>query len=401
MNKINKSLLGGSIALLITLNLFNIINFLFQFSMARMLSVQDYSVLATLFSIIYILTVFSESIETVLTRYTSLESDKGKLKNIFKKSIRKSWKITLFLFIFYTILAIFLAPFLKIDYFLLVINGLFIFSVFLLPIPRGIMQGRKMFWNLGGNFVLEGTIKLLLAIFLVLLGFGIYGAIGATIISTFIAFFASFIALKSVLNSKESPAITPKIYEYTAPVFFATLIITIFYSIDIVVARILFDSTTSGYYSLASILAKTLFVGTQAISKAMFPFSANNKEQGKSGNIYTNSIVILIILIIPSLVIFYFFPDILVRIFAGRYIPESAKVLFYLAIASSLISFTNLEINYKLSQGKIKGYAYLIFFILIEILLFIYFSQSILSFSISFIISSFIFFLGSILMLRK
>ena len=61
--RIHKSLWKGSIVLLIAFNIFNFFNFVFHFSMARLLSISDFGILATLFAIIYILTGFSESIQ--------------------------------------------------------------------------------------------------------------------------------------------------------------------------------------------------------------------------------------------------------------------------------------------------------------------------------------------------
>ena len=88
---INKGVVKGSIILLISFNIYNALNFFFHFAMVRMMSVVEYGILASLFSIIYILAVFTESIQTVITKYTAKETNKGKLKNILKKSFRKAF----------------------------------------------------------------------------------------------------------------------------------------------------------------------------------------------------------------------------------------------------------------------------------------------------------------------
>ena len=77
MIKINRALLGGSLILLITFNLYALINFFFQFSMARMLSIADYGTLAALYSIVYFMGVFAEPIQTVITKYSA--SNKSRL----------------------------------------------------------------------------------------------------------------------------------------------------------------------------------------------------------------------------------------------------------------------------------------------------------------------------------
>src|SRR3989344_7325738 len=121
--KIDKRLWGGGIILIIAFGIYNFFNFVFQLSMARMLSITDYGIFATLFAMIYMLSIFVETIQTIITKYSSKENDKGKLKNIFGKSLRKSFFIALVFFIFYLIIAIPLVYLLKINYYLLALSG--------------------------------------------------------------------------------------------------------------------------------------------------------------------------------------------------------------------------------------------------------------------------------------
>src|SRR3989344_1047358 len=150
LSKTSKTLLSGSILLLFTFNLYNLLNFVFHFSMARLLSIADYGVLATLFSINYILGIFTESIQTVITKYSTSLKD-GMLKNLLKRSLRKSVKISFVIFLLYLIIIIPLSYLLKISYPLMLLSGLLIFCAFLPPVVRGILQGKKMFKFLGLN----------------------------------------------------------------------------------------------------------------------------------------------------------------------------------------------------------------------------------------------------------
>src|SRR3989338_3043640 len=193
--------------------------------MARMLSIVDYGIFATLFSMIYMLAVFTESIQTIMTKYSSREDDKGRLKNIMKKALKKSGFVSLGLFITYLILAVPLSFLLRINYFLLFLTGIFIFSAFLSPITRGVMQGRKKFLALGTNMVLESGLKLLLAVALVFLGWRVYGAIIGALIGVFVAFLLSFFRWGKKKKKKEKKKKTKGIYDYANPFFFIPLII--------------------------------------------------------------------------------------------------------------------------------------------------------------------------------
>ena len=160
--------------------------------MARSLSISEYGILATLFSILYALSVFSESIQTILTKYTASEKSDGKLKNILRKSLSKSGKISFIFLLIYLILSFPLSYFLKIPYALMMINGGVIFLTFLVPVTRGVMQGKKRFKALGLNMIVESVGKIVISVLLVYLGFKVYGAMIGVLFGISISFLISF-----------------------------------------------------------------------------------------------------------------------------------------------------------------------------------------------------------------
>jgi len=369
-----------------------------------MLTISDYGVLAALFSTVYILGIFSESIQIVITKFASLENKPGKLKNIFMKSMKKASKFSFILFIIYLIVGVPLSSLLKISYPLFVINGLMVFVAFLIPVGRGMMQGRKMFGSLGANMIIESGFKLLLGVGFVFMGLGVYGAVSGAVLGPIIAIFFSFVLLKKIVSAKEIKTKTDGIYSYTKPVFVTMFSLLVFYSIDIIIAKIVFSPDVAGFYAIASILGKTIFWGTQPISKAMFPLTTEKKASKKKKtrhSIFANALGILVGLLVIAWAIFYFFPDILVRIFSGKVIPETSAILFFVALATGLLSLANLNLLYKLSRGKTQGYYNFLIFVVIEIALLFYFSANLTQFSIAFMTSSAIFLWGTVVLMNK
>ncbi|MBX4212393.1 oligosaccharide flippase family protein [Candidatus Pacearchaeota archaeon] len=395
MAKRNWGFIGGSIILFITFNIFQALNYLFHFSMARLLTISEYGVLAALFSILYILAIFSESIQTIIARYSSVEDNPGKLKNIVKKSLKKSLKVSLILFCLYTVLSFILSPILGIGVSLLLLNGIIIFSSFILPITRGVMQGRKMFGSLGINLILEGFVKFFGALALVLIGWKVYGAIAATAAAMFIAFFYSFFTLRPILNSQEKKAATPNIYAYSKPVIVVTLSTLIMYSIDIIIAKIVFSPEIAGIYAISSMMSKTIVFATQPIVKAMFPLSSQANHKGKQ-NLFRQTLMAVAGCIVVALIVFYFFPGFIIWIFSGKTIVASAQILFYLGIVMGAISLSYTILSYKLSRGMLQGYTILMGIIPIQLALMFYFSHNLVQFSMAFIVVAALFLWASV-----
>jgi len=401
LEKLKGGIFGGSLVLMITINLYFALNYFFHFAMARMLPIAEYGVLVTLYSFIYFSGMFTESIQVILSKYSTHEKDPGKLKNVIMKTFKKASKFALLILIIFLIAGVVLSRLLDVEYGLIALTGVVVFVMFLLPINRGIMQGRKKFGVLGVNMILESGVKFLLAVGLVYIGWAVYGAMVATFIALAIAIIASFGSLKEIFKSKQKEADTKGIYGYTAPVFVATMAVIAFYSIDVIMVKIFFDAEITGAYAIASTLSKVIFFGTQPISKAMFPLASESKSKKDSGKIMLSSVGMLSFCIAVSLAVIFFFPDLLIKIFSGRSIPEITSLLIYPAIAVGLISFANLSLLHKLSKGGIKNYYLLLVFVLIEIVLMSVFNDSLLEFSIAYITASSIFLWGVVFLIKS
>ncbi len=407
--KINSAIVKGSFILLILFNAYNALNFFFHFSMARLLSVEDYRVLGILSSFIYIFSIFSESVQTVVVKYTSNENDLGKIKNIMKRTFKKSFPISISLYAIYIIICFSLSYLIKVSFSLLLFNGLLLLIFFFLPITRGVLQGRKQFKAMGFNMLIEAIVKLTLAIFLVIIFTGttktVYGAATAMILSILISSFLSLIPLRKIIISKEKYAEARGMYGYSKPVFTILFILMLFFNMDLFIANIVFNKELAGAYTIASILGKTIFFGTSGIAKAMFPLSStqekNASTEKRAKNIFLNALAIMSICIFFALLFIYLFPSIIINLFTGKNIPEAAEVVFYTAFAVSLISLTSLLLFYKLSINSTNRYYLLFIPLVIQAISLYLFSSSLKEFSLAFIASSAFFMIFSYFLLRK
>ncbi|MEK6855953.1 MAG: oligosaccharide flippase family protein [Nanoarchaeota archaeon] len=412
MFKLNKELVNGSIILLIAFNIFNFLNFIFQFIMARLMSPEEYGTLAALFSIVYVSGMFSDSIQTIVTKYSSKEKDKGKLKNLFKRMYRKTLIMSVVLFILFLIGAIVLANIWETRYILIAITGLVIFPSILSPISRGIMQGRKRFSSLGGNLISEAGIKIFLTSLLVILGLSVFGVVIGLVIAMGLAFFISTFQIKDILKSKEKNMALSSIYQQSILIFIFTLALTLFYSLDVIIAKAVFSPEIAGYYAIASILGKIAFWGTQPISRAMLPIASEKTEislkNKKLKHVFRSSLLILTLGLLAVLVVFYEFPELIIRLFSGKDLIFASQILFRTGLAMAILAYSNLLLYYKIAtssqekniaNNQTKSLVYkALFFVFIIIFEFVILYNSktdLISFSNGLILSAIIFLIGS------
>ena len=94
----------SSMTLLVLMLLGNILNYIFQFSMAVMLGPADYGILAVLTSFIYLFTVPTNAIQTVMSKYTTrfnIKKEYGKIRGLMDYLIKKAFLASIFVFLGY------------------------------------------------------------------------------------------------------------------------------------------------------------------------------------------------------------------------------------------------------------------------------------------------------------
>jgi len=403
MLKFNKFVIKGSFILLIVFNIYSLFNFVFQSSMARLLSVEEYGILSALFYFIYLSSVFSETIQTIIGKYSAKESDKEKLKKTLETLFKKVFLIMLIFFFIYLILVYPIYNIFKINYVLLLLNGLVLLPLFPLAFVRGIMQGKKRFFQLGLSLLADTGMKLVFSILLILIGFGIFGAIGGLIVAFSLSLILSFFLVRDVFSFKieKGKRINLNFSKHTYNIFAVMLSIFVFFSVDLLIAQRVFDKTGAGYYSILSIIAKIIFWGTNPISKAMFPYSILKEEkQEERKGAYGSALFLLLLCIAFGLGFILLFPNLIIKIFSGKTIENGGKILFLLSLGNSFLAIANLNIIYAISQEKIKLPYLLSVVTLINIILLFYLNETMILFSLSFLIGSITFLISSFLIKR-
>lgn len=394
-------LIRGGFILFIMINLFNFLNYVFHFAMAHMLSPADYGIIVVLMSFAYIFGVPVEAIQAIISKYTTKFSDKGKIKDVILRGLKRAAKISFFLYLIFIPVAVFFAYFLKIKFLLLAITGLILISSFINPVLRGALQGKKRFNSLGASLNLESIIKLVLAIILVYFINNAYSAISAVVIASFIAFFITFIFIKDIMLEKRKNAPVKEIYSYSRSSFILFLVIMLMLSIDTILAKRFFPADLAGKYAVASIIGKMIFFGTMGISKAMFPISSEKKVKKDQRDVLKKAFALTIISIIIALAIFVTIPGLFVKIlFGGKYV-EIAGLLVYTGIAFSFLAVSNLVVMYKLSKGNVKSSSFMVVFAAIEVLLLVILSQNLFRFVIALCLSNLFMLIGSLFLKNK
>ncbi len=394
----------GAIVLFITMNFVNLLNFLIHFSMGRLLGPEDYGVFAVLMSLIFIYNIPTEAIQNIISRYTStfnLKKQNGRIKFLMNTSLKKALIFSWWIFVLSVIFALFLSKFLDINFWLILITNLTIFASFLSPVAKGVLQGRKKFGLLGNSLLIASLLKLFFAVSFVIFGFKVFGAIIGVVFGIFAGLIFSIYFNKDLFTAKEKRTSFNGIYLKSIPYFNSMLVILFVFSLDIILAKRFFSADLAGKYAVLSMLGKIIFLGTIAVSKAMFPITSESYDNHKESRwLFKKSFLVVSLLCIIAVAIYALFPELIIKILYGSRYADMAPYLIYSGIALSFLSLSNLILIYGLSTNQLRKSPYLFIFLAIEIALFYFFHKTILEYILAFMVSNIIMFIGSLFFIK-
>lgn len=398
----SSELTKGSISLLIMINIFNVLNYVFHFVNARLLGPEDYGILAAIMSILYVFTVPSEALQTVASRYTSkfkAKGEFGKIKFFIKHTVLLNIKIAAVLMIVFALLAVFfLSSLINIPIQYLLLTSLLLISLFVTPVIRGVLQGLKKFNALGANMVLESMLKIVFSVAAVIIGIRLYGIIIGLFLAILIAFFIAFFSIKEIRKVKEGEEKGIGVYRYNIDIFLATLAIILMYSLDIIIARAFFDAATAGQYAVASMLGKIIFFAVMPIGKAMFPITSERHEKGEeTAKSFRKAMMLTIALCAAAIIAYLLVPNLIIGILYGKAYLSISGILIYQGAAASLLAFANLILLYNISIKKLGNKYLLLIPVALQVALLLMFHGSLQIYSLALLTSNLGALLASIL----
>jgi len=334
-------------------------NYFYQFLMARMLMVEAYGELQSILAILAITGVLTGAISTVLVKYTADFKAKDQLNKVYSLFLLFTKKIltaAIIFFVIFVILSGYIARFLNLAsiFPLIILGATFLFS-FSNSINSGIISGLQKFKELSIISIISVFLKILSAILLVKLGFAINGAVGAVVLAGLIGYLISFYPLKFLFKKQKEKIETKEIFQYSFPVFFTLLFITLLYNVDIILVKHFFSAQTAGEYGALAILGHIIFFMTGPIVGVMFPMAAAAHSNHTDPTKVFKKTIFLVSLIGVAILFFYFiFGDFIIKILIGSKFLSISKFLGWFGLSMFLYSLVSLFSSYFLSVGKIK-----------------------------------------------
>lgn len=347
----------------------NILNYIFNLSMGRLLSESDFGLMSALNALLILVGIvgvaFSNVVAKFSAKYFGLSDDAGSSR-VLTLGLK-------FILLFSVILLLILSVAIPlISQFLHVSNYLYIFLVILaiifsliIALPQGFIQGRMQFVLLSFISLTQPLIRLLVALSLVWAGYSLLGpfvglALSVAVPAVVLLF---YVYKKYVIPSEKTStdeAYKKEFIHYTYTYFLSGIGLTLLSNTDVILARHFLSPVEAGQYAALSLMGKAIFYFTSPIGTVFFPLIAYKKEKKEA--LFKTVFFALSIILLASVglsFVYFAFPQVILAIFFPRAgYSVLANYLGFYSLYILVFSLVSLFSSYFLSVGKTKIYIF-------------------------------------------
>lgn len=351
------------------------------------MGVETYGVFGALFSLSFFLQfILLRSVTVIDAQFISKFKGQNNFTiiPIFHRKIQIYMTgVGLVSFLIFSLLSVQIASFLRIDSVLVVllVGVLFLFC-WPLSVNCGTIQGLQRFNQVALMSILPALFRFIISVGLVLIGYGLYGAVWGLVLGTVVALLTSFYLLRDIARvprlrsfskslsrtppQSSSDVIAPtidseigKAFRFSIPVLFAVVCIAVPTNIDVVLIKHFFSSGETGLYTAVSMFGRVIFSIPIAIVTVMYPMvveahaqKSETKDLLKRSLLYTG---------LPAgilAILFYVIPKFFLGLFYGNEYIEGGPFLQLYGIFIFFFSLTTVLLYNSLAKNR-YGFVYL------------------------------------------
>ena len=291
-------IISGSVVLLSGSGLATAINLAYNVAVARFLGPEGFGHATAVYTLLTLTSAVTLSFQITSAKVVAQQVSEDDRDAVYRDLHLAAWGCGLLVAILLSVFRQGITDYLNLPNATLVVL-LAIGAAFYVPLGsrRGYIQGAYGFRRLAQNLVLEGAIRLVGSLVMVLLGFGVTGVIAANAAAIAVAYLA--IAPKLVVRIPNPLGFGYGFREISqAMVFYSGQVLI--NNCDIVLVKHFFAAEEAGLYAAVAMVGRVTFSFSTAIVNSMFPVVAGSGEEERK-NLSLIATSLLLVLAVGSI----------------------------------------------------------------------------------------------------
>jgi O-antigen/teichoic acid export membrane protein len=337
------------------------INYLYYPVLGRMMDPAHFGEVQLLVSMFLQAAIIFNVLGLVTVNVVANQPDPIRQQQIIDQLERLAFWLMSFLLLGSLVLAGWLQQFFSLESpWLFVITTLALFVSVPLSFRAAYLRGKQQFGVAAWSGVLGATVKLLLSVLLVAIGWRAIGALGGLAAAQLVAlayttrhagrlgFTGQGRRLASGLDWR---LIRPEL-RYAGFVLLVSMIVTLQFSLDMIVVKRLFPAAEAGLYAGITTIARIIYFLTGSVSMVLLSSVQIKDLSGANRRLFNKAMLLLLALGGAALALFAAVPELVIRLMIGaKYLPY-AYLLPRLSLAVFVVSAINLVLIYCLARRQ-------------------------------------------------
>ena len=326
----------------------NLSNYGFQIVTGRLLTVDEYGLLAGFMSAITIIAVSTSALQTTAARAIAVGENRPERRGFFDDLTRTACLGAVIFAVIVAAVAPFLSGFFKIGLIPIFVLGAYALPSSLDSIAAGRLQGARRFRALALYSACQAIAKLGLAFVLIVAGLRVGGLIAGLALSS------AVVSLVGMSASREVGAVEAHIL--SADVrrgFFAFLLLWVIVSVDLAFARAYFKPHDAGVYAAAAVLGKAVLWLPAVVTQLIFPSLAQRSaNQQGSASVMSRAVIIIVAISSTAVVGLRLFGGPIFTILYGSRYDGAADIAWKIGLAMIPLTIVNLLLYHSIARRQ-------------------------------------------------
>jgi O-antigen/teichoic acid export membrane protein len=370
---INKNFFRNNLIYLSSIVIGGALGYLFNFMLARNLTVAQFGEFQSLVSIMMIFSVLTSAFSYFIIKYSAvfaIHNDKnGQLRFIDFLKQKFSLPALLSLVLFVAMLPLIKSGLHLEDYWGIVMVGMTLLLSFYASFYSNSLQGWSSFTVLSFIGVAAAIAKLASGYLVMILFPGSSSAVLSFLVSVFVVWQLAkyFIEKRWDIGNIENKKIDDSWKEkYFSEVNFKKSFINILFfsaglmalgNLDIIIVKNIVDAQTAGYYGALSVLGKIILSLNMAFIGVLFPDACADGYRQQPAKIQSviGSYFLVVGMSLPVVAVFYFYPGTVIRSLFGDKYLDIASNLWIFGVMAFFLSFITLEAKLALARHDFRS----------------------------------------------
>jgi O-antigen/teichoic acid export membrane protein len=343
----------GSLIMLLGMCIVSVSNFGYNVAMARMLGPAAFGHVSAVATLLMLFSALTLSFQMVCAKFVAQNTSPRVRRSAYRRFIGRAWLVGIFVGALLASTSLPISHLLKLPtpWLIIILSVGIAFSI-PMGVKRGGLQGLTWFVPLSRNFIVESITKLTLAFWLVSLGYGVYGAVGAIAASVIVAFVSARVKFKGA--DADTTELCPIRFRSTlregrqAIIFFIGQVVI--NNIDILLVKYFFAPEDAGLYAAVALFGRLLYFACWSIISAMFPVSAAAPKDEHPLKVLKTPLLLVTSLCALFILTVKFLPEYVVVFILGNRFSQADELLPLYATATAIYALSVVLIAYEMSR---------------------------------------------------